>query len=103
MVDDASISIAVDPGSTLLETCGICGTQSGRLIDLNGFEATNMMELRRVVESYRLAARYQTLRPIRPECSKSWVWALGAEAPWNLQLAIKGIAYAYYSRAVSGR
>ena len=60
----------VDSGSSLLETCGLCGTQNGQVIDLNGFVATTPMEFIEVANSYRTPARYQSLRPIRHECGK---------------------------------
>ena len=67
---DPSISLSVGTGSSLLESCGICGTQDGQLLTLNGTVATTPSERQAFVESYRVPAADQSLRPIRPECSK---------------------------------
>ena len=66
-------------GSSLNESCGICGTQSGELVYLNGTAATNPAEQQSVVESYRVPpAADMSLRPIRPECGEDihlyFVW-----------------------------
>ena len=70
LIEEGSMSFTVDSGSSLLQTCGICGTQNGQVIDLNGFVATTPAEHLKVAESYRTPARYQSLRVIRKECSK---------------------------------
>ena len=59
--------------SSLLETCGICGTQQGELLSLDGsitpLDAS--MEVKQAfVSGYRVPARDQSLRPVRPECGK---------------------------------
>ena len=62
--------MSVGHDSSLVESCGICGTQDGRLLYLNGSVATIPSERQAFVESYRVPARDQSLRPIRAECSK---------------------------------
>ena len=69
-IDGGSISLSVGSGSSLGESCGICGTQSGELVYLNGTAATNPAEQQEVVESYRVPAAEMSLRPIRPECGE---------------------------------
>ena len=68
--DSPSISLGVGAGSSLLESCGICGTQSGQLLSLNGSIATTPSDRQVFVESYRVPAAEQSLRPMRAECSK---------------------------------
>ena len=65
-----SVTLSVQSGSSLLETCGICGTQSGQLLSLDGSVATNPAQQQAFVESYRAPASAVTLRPIRPVCSE---------------------------------
>ena len=69
-IDGGSVSLSVGSGSSLNESCGICGTQSGELVYLNGTAATNPAEQQSVVESYRIPAAEMSLRPIRPECGE---------------------------------
>lgn len=68
--EEASISITVDSGSSLTQTCGLCGTQSGQLLTLSGGVATSLSERAEFVESYRVPAAEMSLRPVRTECSK---------------------------------
>ena len=63
-----SIVIEADSSNALQETCGICGTQNGQLLQLDGTIARTMAEIADFVESYRVPARDQSLRPQRPEC-----------------------------------
>ena len=74
-IDGGSISLSVGSGSSLGESCGICGTQSGELVYLNGTAATNPAEQLEVVESYRVPAADMSLRPIRPECGEENTFA----------------------------
>ncbi len=70
---DGTITIEASPGSSLLETCGICGTQQGQLLSLDGTVTAmdaSMAEKQVFVASYRVPARNQLLRPVRPECGK---------------------------------
>ena len=67
--EDKFIGISVGPATSLRETCGICGTQQGELLNLNdGSIATTLEERLAFVSSYRVPAREQSLRPQRTEC-----------------------------------
>ena len=57
--------------SSLLETCGICGTRSGELLSLSGEIASSPSERTAFVESYRVPVDDMSLRPLRQECGES--------------------------------
>ena len=56
-------------GSSLQESCGICGTQSGRLRQLDGSTVTSPAQRQGFVESYRPSPDRQYL-PQRTECGR---------------------------------
>lgn len=57
-------------GSSLLETCGLCGTQRGELLQLDGNIANigDRTEVEAFAQSYLVPADLQQLRPLRREC-----------------------------------
>lgn len=72
LTDDGSFTISVGSGSTLGETCGICGSQGGELLFRNGSVATNPGVQQEFVDSYRVTpdADMALRLPIRQECGK---------------------------------
>ncbi|XP_064387502.1 uncharacterized protein LOC135335845 isoform X3 [Halichondria panicea] len=69
--DPSLIIVTVVTGSSLGETCGLCGTQSGDLRRTNGTiaEITDRAQVEAFTMDYLTAADQQALRPIRRECS----------------------------------
>ena len=70
--DPSLIIVTVVTGSSLGETCGLCGTQSGDLRRTNGTiaEITDRAQVEAFTMDYLTAADQQALRPIRRECSE---------------------------------
>lgn len=70
--EDPFFEIRVARESSLLETCGLCGTQNGELLRLDGTIANlgDMSEVEAFAQSYLVPADEQQLRPIRRECGE---------------------------------
>ena len=64
--------MTVATGSSLGETCGLCGTQTGDLRRSDGTIAdiTDRAQVEAFTMDYLTPADQQALRPIRRECSK---------------------------------
>ncbi len=65
--------IDVSSRSSLVETCGVCGTQRGQLLSPNGQITAidaNLEEKQAFVTSYRVPVSDHVLRPVRHECGK---------------------------------
>jgi len=65
--------IRVASDSSLLETCGICGTQDGDLLALDGQitpPGASLEQTQAFVSSYRVPVKDHFLRPVRSECGK---------------------------------
>ncbi len=64
--------MTVATGSSLGETCGLCGTQSGDLRRSDGTIAdiTDRAQVEAFTMDYLTPANQQALRPIRRECSE---------------------------------
>ncbi|XP_064387505.1 uncharacterized protein LOC135335846 isoform X3 [Halichondria panicea] len=69
--DPSSIIVTVVTGSSLGETCGLCGTQTGDLRRSDGTIAdiTDRAQVEAFTMDYLTPADQQALRPIRRECS----------------------------------
>ncbi len=70
--DPSSITVTVGAGSSLGETCGLCGTRSGDLRRSDGSIAdiTDRAQVEAFTMDYLTPADQQALRPIRRECSE---------------------------------
>ena len=70
--DPASITVEYSTGSSLGETCGLCGTQTGQLRRADGSIAdiTDREQVEAFTMDYLTPADQQALRPVRRECSK---------------------------------
>ena len=68
----SSIIVTVVTGSSLGETCGLCGTQTGDLRRSDGTIAdiTDRAQVEAFTMDYLTPADQQALRPIRRECSE---------------------------------
>ncbi len=64
--------MTVATGSSLGETCGLCGTQTGDLRRSDGTIAdiTDRVQVEAFTMDYLTPADQQALRPIRRECSE---------------------------------
>ena len=64
--------MTVSSGSSLGETCGLCGTEQGqlRLPDGTVADITDRAQVEAFTMSYLTPADQQSLRPIRRECSE---------------------------------
>jgi hypothetical protein len=69
LLDEGTFNIDVGSDSSLGETCGICGSQSGELIYRNGTAVEPIpAEQQRLVESYRVEAA--EMMTMKPECGE---------------------------------
>ena len=70
--DTAAFTVSVSSGSSIGETCGLCGTQEGQLQFRDGTFAdiTDRVEVEAFTMSYLVPARDQALRPQRRECGE---------------------------------
>ena len=68
--EDNFFEIRVQRGSSLLETCGLCGTQRGELLQFDGDLANirNTSSVDDFTQSYVVPASLTQLRPQRREC-----------------------------------
>jgi len=74
-VTPGSVVVTVNSGSSLGETCGLCGTEAGELRRADGSIAniTDRQEVMAFTMDYLVPADQQSLRDIRRECSKSYI------------------------------
>ena len=70
--DTPAFTVSVSSGSSIGETCGLCGTQEGQLQFRNGdiADITDRVEVEAFTMSYLVPARDQALRPQRRECGE---------------------------------